>query len=235
MRPVLRAWGLAPLVVAMVTWSLAQADFQLNTDRQAGEVVQSLTVRIDVGAQGGDLQEPVALDLGLGLPFWLHPVGRNAAEPAPFGAIPQQTTAGTKVAAGSSATFTFVVEGEAGQDVLGTSPQLLAGVEVSDLARIGFASQGTNDWVLAGYEIQLNGQTFASNDKVGVKAKEAQDDARFKLADLGLQTAPLEQELGDLSALVQAKLAGPADLARLVEVEQQYNYLIFQIKKIQFY
>ena len=229
MRPAIRAWGLAPLVVAMVTWSPVQADFQLKTDREASEVVESLTVRIDVGAQGGDLQEPVALDLGLGFPFWLHPVGRSPAEPAPFGAIPQQTTAGTKVAAGSSATFTFVLEGEAGQDVLGTTPQLLAGVQVSDLARIAFASQGTNDWVLAGYEIQLNGQTFASNDKVDVKAKEAQDDARFRLADLGLQTAPLEQEFGDLSALAQTQLASSADLARLVEVEQQLAPL--QVRK----
>ena len=221
MRRTLPAWGLAALVGAVVTWSLVRADFQLATDREPGEVVQSLTVRIDVGAQGGDLEEPVALDLGLGFPFWLHPVGRGPSETAPFGAVPQETTAGAKVAAGSGATFTFALEGAAGQDVLQTTSQLLAGVQVSDIARIGFASEGSGDWVLAGYEIQINGQTFASNDNVGLKAKEAQDNARFELADLGLQTAPLEQEQSDLSALVQTQLAGPADLARLAEVEQQ--------------
>lgn len=226
MRRTLPAWGLAALVGAVVTWSLVRADFQLATDREPGEVVQSLTVRIDVGAQGGDLQEPVALDLGLGFPFWLHPVGRGPSETAPFGAVPQQTTAGAKVAAGSGATFTFTLAGDAGQDVLQTTSQLLAGVQVSDVARIGFASEGTGDWVLAGYEIQINGQTFAANDNVGLKASEAQDDARFELADLGLQAAPLEQEYGDLSALVQAQLAGPADLARLAEVQQQLAPLL---------
>ena len=99
-------------------------------------------IRQAVGAEGDDLDEPVALDLGLGFPFWLHPLGRRADDPisVPFGAIPQESPESDKVAAGSSATFTFRLEGESGQDALLTTPRLLAGVRVSDIARIGFVN-----------------------------------------------------------------------------------------------
>ena len=221
MRCTLLSLGLAALVSAGMTRSLVQADFQLDTDSEAAEAIRTLVVRIDVGADGDDLQEPVALDLGLGFPFWLHPLGQVESENAPVGAVPQQTTAGTTVSAGSSATFTFSLDAEAGQDVLHTTSQLLAGTQVSDIARIGFASQGSTNWILAGYEIQVNGRSFASNDEVNLKAQEAQDSARFELAELGLRIAPLEAELSDLAALEEAQLAEENDLDRLAAVRAE--------------
>ncbi len=155
-------WGSIAVVCTLTAWSLVQAEFDLKKDFEASETIDSLTVRIIIGAQGDDLEEPVALDLGLGFPLWLHPLGRETSQSPPFGAVPQQSTAGAKVAAGSEATFTFRLEGEAGQDTLHTTSQLLAGTQVSDVARIGFCARGTADWILAGYEIKINGRPFAA-------------------------------------------------------------------------
>jgi hypothetical protein len=181
------------------------------------ETVETLTVKLDVGAGGDDLDEPVALDLGLGFPLWLHPVGRKADESPPFGAAPQQTTAKGKVGAGSRVTFTFRVKGDPGQDVLRTTAQLLAGVRVSDIARVGFASRGASNWELAAYAITINGKAFVSG-KPGVKAGE-REAARKKLADVAARVGPLDQELADLRALVNAKLATEADVKRQAEIE----------------
>src|SRR5262245_12769859 len=67
---------------------------------EARERVTTLEIKIDLGADGDDLNEPIALDLGLGFPFWLHPVGREPGETAPFGAVPQRTTANRTVRSG---------------------------------------------------------------------------------------------------------------------------------------
>ena len=221
MRRTLFACGLAALACAAVTWSLVQADFTLDADSEAGEAIQTLTVRIDVGADGEALAEPLALDLGLGFPFWLHPLGRQESQPPPFGAVPQQTTAGAEVAAGASATFTFSVQGEPGGDALLATPQLLADVQVSDVSRIGFASPGAGNWVLGGYAIEINGRPFASNNAVNLKAQDTQNAARARLDELGLASVPLESERADLVALVEAQLAGDADQARLAALEEQ--------------
>ena len=173
MRSILFNSATALMMVVGLTSSAAQAEFSLDTDLKGDQAIETLAVRIDVGADGQDLEEPVALDLGLGFPLWLHPVGRESSEPVPFGAIPQQSTADARVPSGSSVTFTFGLDSEAGQDTLLTTSRLVAGVQVSDVARIGFASRGANNWELAGYEIKINGQTFAANDKVNLKGKEA--------------------------------------------------------------
>src|SRR5262245_34854527 len=149
--------GLGVLFLVTSFASLPQPEAQPAKDFKADDVVQTLSVKLDVGADGDDLAEPVALDLGLGFPLWLEPVGRKEGEIAPFGAVAQQSTAKDKVAAGSSVTFTFGVAEEAGQDAFQTTKQLMAGVRVSDIARIGFASAGSSNWQLAGYEINING------------------------------------------------------------------------------
>lgn len=182
-----------------------------------GEAVETLTVKLDVGAGGDELDEPVALDLGLGFPLWLDPLGRKAGESAPFGAVPQQTTATEKVAPGSTATFIFAVKGDPGRDLLRTTPQLLAGVRVADIARIGFTSRGATNWVLAGYEITINDKAFASG-KPGVKAAE-RGVAGAKLADIAAKVAPLQKDLDDLRELIKDNLANDADRKRLAEVE----------------
>jgi len=233
MRRTLLLCGLTGLVCACSIWSLVRAGFRLETDFEPAEAIQTLTVRIDIGTDGDDLEGPVALDLGLGFPLWLAPTGGGQAENAPFGAFPQKSTAGAKVSAGSSATFTFEPAGGAGDDQLQTTSQLLLGTQISDIARIGFAGRGDKNWQLAGYEIKINGRPFAVNDKVELKAKEAQDSARFLLADLGLKIAPLEAELSDLRALADAQLAADADLARMADLEKELAPLLSQKQRLE--
>src|SRR3990172_7487728 len=226
MRRTLLAIALAALICVAMARSPARAEFRLDTDADPAEGIETLVVQIDIGAEGEDLQEPVAMDLGLGFPFWLHPAGREEAELVPFGAVPQEATAAGSVPAGSSAAFTFAASAGAGQDVLHTASQLLAGVQISDIARIGFASRGASNWTLAGYRIEINGRLFASNDAVNLRAREAQESARFELADLGLTIAPLEAERAELRALELAQLAGEEDLARLAAVEVELSPLV---------
>src|SRR5579883_342192 len=141
---------LSSVTAALVLLSSAPADLvakdspALANDFKADDPVETLTVRIDVAAEGADLDEPVALALalGLGFPFWLYPVGRQAGQAPPFGAVARESSAGTVVRAGSSATFTFALKGPPVQDVFETTPQLLTGVRVADISRVGFASRG---------------------------------------------------------------------------------------------
>jgi hypothetical protein len=191
-----------------------------STSAQAGDQVQSLTVKLDVGA-GEAVQEPIYLDLGLGFPLWL--VAGGAPPPVPFGAVPQQSTASGQLPANSSTTFTFNLAGEAGQDVLATTPQLLAGVKVSDIRRVGFASLAQQDWELAGFEIRVNGQMIHSAKGLKVRPKQQKEEALKKLAALNQQGAPVDQELADLRELVQTGLASESEKARLKELEQQVS------------
>ena len=186
---------------------------------QKSLALQSLTVKLDLGA-GEDLQEAVALDLGLGFPLWLVPAG---AQPPtlPFGAVPQSATAIGKVPAGGSATFTFLAAGEPGQDLLTTTPQLLAGVKIGDIRRVGFTGLAQQDWELSGYEIQVNGKTLHSASGLKVRPKQLQDEALKKLAGLNTAAAPVSQELTDLRDLAQSGLASENEKARLAELEKQ--------------
>jgi hypothetical protein len=179
---------------------------QPGANLNADDPIQTLLVRIDVGGKVA-LAEPVALDLGLGFPFWLHPIGRGGKERPAFGAVPQQATAQALVPAGSSATFTFSLTSDPGQDAFRTTGQLLAGVRVADISRVGIASRGAADWVLEGYEVQINGQPFAAKMGIGVAAKTAQDAARTKLAALAARIARAGGENAGLKALARVKLA----------------------------
>ena len=71
---------------ALLTWlallcavgaAAAEPEFRLADGVDPQEEVRTLTVRIDVGAEGENLGQPLALDLGLGFPFWLYPVGQG--------------------------------------------------------------------------------------------------------------------------------------------------------------
>jgi hypothetical protein len=215
---------LVPAVVAALglcvwTWSWLSAQFELGDGFTAGEAVESLTVRIDIAAGGGDLTEPVALDLGLGFPLWLQPVGRAAGETVPFGAVAQSASVGGVVPAGSSAEFTFDVSADPGLDFLRTAPQLLDGVLVSDISRIGFASAGTANWTLGGYEIRINGRPFASHAGIDQSVQAAQEAAGFRQAELDLTIGPLETEAGELRGLIEAGLETADDQERLADIE----------------
>ncbi|MCX7427154.1 MAG: hypothetical protein NTW96_16200 [Planctomycetia bacterium] len=99
------------LIGAIFPASAAWAEYQTGTALKPTDAVKTLTVKIDVASDSKNLDEPVALDLGLGFPLWLGRVGRKPAEAVPFGAVPQKATATDTVAAGSSATFTFELSG----------------------------------------------------------------------------------------------------------------------------
>lgn len=211
-----RGWvavrGVGLLVAAGLAAGVSAAD------PAPDDAVQSIVVRLDVGSGGDALREPVALDLGLGFPFWLHPLGRKAGEAVPFGAVPQKSTSEETLAAGSGATFTFEIAAEPGLDKLLTTPRLLAGVRRSDITRIGFCSPGSNDWVLAGYEITVNGQPFAAASGLEAKARQTREAGGKRLGELDEEIAPLTAEKADLDALVAAKLARDPDTKRLDEI-----------------
>jgi hypothetical protein len=211
--------GAALLTALGLSWSLLRAQLQLAADFTGSDQVETLTVRIDLTADGDELNEPVALDLGLGFPLWLHPVGRAAGETLPFGAFAQTATVAGPVAPGTSATFTFDLNAEPGQDRLRTTSQLLDGIQISDISRIGFASHGGTNWTLAGYDIQINGRPFASHAEINLGVQTAHEAARLRQAELDLTIGPLETEAADLRSLVEAGLATADDQERLRDVE----------------
>lgn len=204
----------------------------MGTDFVAGEAIQSIAVKIGVGSSGESLAEPVALDLGLGFPLWLHPLGRTEKERALFGAIPARGGQARTIAAGQGATFTFDGGSDAGQDLLGASAQLLAGSRVSDISRIGFSGRGSNDWVLAEYEIKINGKTFAANSGLAAKARETQEKARARMAELDTQVAPAREEADELKALVEAGLANDQDRERMRVAEERLLPLLGERERL---
>lgn len=219
------------VLAAALVLSLVDAGPPSDKDFKADDAVETLAVTIQVGADGDDLTEPVALDLGLGFPFWLGPVGRGPDEPAPFGAVPQEASERGQIAAGSSATFTFRAKGDPGLDALQVTPQLLAGLRVSDIARVGFSSRGASNWSLAGYEININGKPFASG-KPGAAAAALSDADRGKVAELDAKIAAVNKDLSDLQDLVKTGLATDADRTQLANAEASLKSLLKDKEKL---
>ena len=87
---------------------------------RADDPVRTVSVKLSVGPSDADLKEQVALDLGLGFPFWLAPLGANRIGGA-VEAMPQTGPTESRLKAGASATFTFSATGDPGRDVLRTS------------------------------------------------------------------------------------------------------------------
>ena len=150
----------------------------------ADEPVESIKITLGVGTEGTALNEPVDVHLGLGFPLRLYPLGGVKREPS-FAAFPHKSSLEGMVNAiqpGQMATFEFFAKGDdAGLDALRTSQQLLSDVKCGDLQRIGFASQGRSDWVLAGYRIEVNGKLFAANGQVDARAQEKLASSRASL------------------------------------------------------
>jgi hypothetical protein len=150
----------------------------------ADEAVESIKITLGVGTEGASLNEPVDVHLGLGFPLRLYPLGGVKREPS-FAAFPHKSSLEGMTDAiqpGQMATFEFSAkDSDAGTDVLRTSQQLLTDVKCGDLQRIGFASQGRTDWVLAGYRIEVNGKLFATNGLVDARAQEKLASSRESL------------------------------------------------------
>ncbi len=162
---------------------LPRTPFEMGT-LPAEEPVESIKITLGVGTDGAALSEPVDVHLGLGFPLRLYPLGGVRREPS-FAAFPHKSSLegmATTIAPGQMATFEFSTkENEAGLDALRTSQQLLSDVKCGDLQRIGFASQGRVDWILAGYRIEVNGKLFAANGLVDARVQEKLASSRDSL------------------------------------------------------
>lgn len=156
-------------------------------DLPPDEAVQTIKITLGVGTDGTALSEPVDVHLGLGFPLRLYPLGGVKREPS-FAAFPFKSSLegmADEIPPGKMATFEFSAKGDdAGLDALRTSQQLLTGVKCGDLQRIGFASQGRSNWVLAGYRIEVNGRLFAANGLVDARVQEKQAANHENLAKL---------------------------------------------------
>lgn len=172
------------------------------------EPVESIKITLGVGTDGAALSEPVDVHLGLGFPLRLYPLGGVRREPS-FAAFPHKSSLegmADAIQPGQMATFEFSAkDDDAGLDALRTSQQLLAGVKCGDLQRIGLASQGRSDWVLAGYRVEVNGKLFAANGLVDARAQEKLASSRASLMKL----------LPDYEAKTNAKNLSDAEKAEL--------------------
>jgi hypothetical protein len=227
-------WGAVAVLAALGFWLVqALAEVQVGRDFQANEPLETIRLELVVGPGGEDLDEPIALDLGLGFPLWLHRLGRVETTAAPFGAVSQRGTAAHAIRAGERATFEFSTTASGELDDLRTTPQLLAGVRVSDISRVGFTSRADHGWIIAGYTIQINGKPFLSNSAVNVNGRGRQDEARERLTELNRDVGPQQTEMADLQALVAAGLATDADRARLGELERTLSPQLAEQRRLE--
>jgi hypothetical protein len=227
-------WGAVGIGTTIVLWLFqATAQVQVGQEFQPNEAVDSIRVELVVGEEGEDLDEPIALDLGLGFPLWLHRLGRVDRVAAPFGAVSQVGTEVHAIRAGERATFEFRTAGVAGLDEMLETRQLLAGVRVSDINRVGFTSQANHGWVLSGYTIHINGKQFIANNAVNANGRGRQDEARERLMELNREASPQQVELTDLRALVAAGLATDADRTRLTELERTVSPQQAEVQRLE--
>ena len=213
-------WGVIRGAAALALWLVqVAAQVQVGREFQPNEAVQTIRIELAVGAGGEDLDEPMGSDLGLGFPLWLHRLGRVESTAAPFGRCLNKAQRCTLFVRENRTTFEFRTAGAAGLDEMRTTPQLLAGVRVSDISRVGFTSQADHGWIIAGYTIHINGKQFIANDTVNANGRTRQDEARERLMELNREASPQQAELTDLQALVAAGLATEADRTQIAELE----------------
>ena len=183
------------------------------------EAIESIKVTLKIGANGSGLDEKVDLHLGTGFPLRLYPLGDDSREPA-FAAFPQKSSlerGSNSLEPGSTATFEFSASGEAGQDVLKTTPELLKDLLVSDIQTIGFATLGSSDWTLEGYRIDVNGELFAENDSLDINPSALISGKRAEQEAMLPENETLLQEIETLETYVEANLATEADKQQLDE------------------
>ena len=228
--------GLLAVVLALLLVPIgtaARADFTQGQSLMPGTAVDTLTIRLKL-ANATSLSEPLALDLGLGFPFWLPPSDALASS-LPFGAIPQATTVGGIGDAGATLEFTFSCRDRSGRDGLRTSPQLLAGIHVSDIARIAFSNGEGECAKVVGYEILVNDKKLASNDEVKPTVGGSSDATAANPTngqDIKKRLRSVEQLLANLHALGEAGQLAAVDRDRIVALQSQRSALIAESQAI---
>jgi hypothetical protein len=192
----------------------------IEDDFGRDETVETISITIATGDDGQDVDETMAIDLGLGFPLWLDPLGREADEATPFGAVPDQSDAGPTVAAGQSATFTFRAEATDGGDRLHRTPALLNEVRVSDISRIGLLATGNTDWCLHRLQVVINGKTLYSADEMDVHIQNEQALAQLRLDEVGEEVARMRADAESLAELVSSGLATEEEEQRLRDIDE---------------
>ncbi|TWU46665.1 hypothetical protein [Rubripirellula reticaptiva] len=186
----------------------------------ANEAVETIEVSIETQVDGQTISEPLALDLGLGFPLWLYPLGREPGQLAPFGASPTHASVGEILAPGEPATFTFSSTGDSGSDMLQSSAAMLADVRLSDISRVGLCSNGRNDWVLDSLDIKINGKPFVTRTELRSHIQDEQALAQVRLRELRSETIPIMDEAQSLEELVRSGLATEEEEQRLRDVDE---------------
>ncbi|MEZ6094339.1 MAG: hypothetical protein R3C03_08860 [Pirellulaceae bacterium] len=219
-----RLWFLVTLAALFGCLVSLKANETKRDDFDPNETVELIEFKILVDASGSALSEPIALDLGIGFPLWLDPLGRPDGTPLRFGAIPNQTTViGQAIEPGHEAVFVFQrqpADASANLDHLMMTPQLLSGLRVSDIGRVGLCSQGRTDWVLQRYELRINGKVFAGSSDSPVQVQDALALAQMQLNRLRTDSEPLRSVAEELRAIANAGLASDAEREQLNAIEE---------------
>jgi hypothetical protein len=193
---------------------------QLDQHFAADENIETLTVELAVAHDGMELSEPVALDLGFGFPLWLIPRLADEGGPPVFGALPQRANLTQAVPAGERASFAFDVRAVDGSDVLKTNLQLLGGVRVSDISRIGLCAEGRTDWQLELLEIQINGKLFHRTEGAPRHIQDEQALAHIRLREVSNGIESLRADAERLRELVDCGLATDDEIQELADFEE---------------
>ncbi len=209
------------------------ADLQENFD--PNEPVTSITLTITMDASADAVDEPLALDLGLGFPLWLSPVGQTETQAAKFGAVPVHASIATHaVEPGTSASFTFHrdLDGE-NHDPLHMSARLLAGLRVSDIARVGLCARGMNDWCLQSYGLKVNDKLFALDQNAFARIQDEQALAQISLNELNANILPLEQQAETLRSFVEVGLDMDDEAQQLMDIDEVLLPMLQERDRIQ--
>ncbi len=192
----------------------------IEDDFGRDEVVETISVTIATGDDGQVVEETMALDLGLGFPLWLDPLGREPDEETPFGAVPDASDATATLSPGQSATFTFRAAAIGDRDRLRWTPALMDQVRVSDISRIGLLARGDSDWCLHRLEVTVNGKTLFAADDMDVHIQNEQALAQLRLDEVDDEIALMREDAEALAELVRSGLATEEEEQRLRDLDE---------------
>jgi hypothetical protein len=222
------------LMVAATVWMPAAvwAATRQGNDLQPDESIEVIEFTIRIGTEGTALSEPVALDLGLGFPFWLSPLGRGD-EQLPIGAQPQTAPTKTTLEPGESATFIFRRDGEPGSDRLHTTSQLLQDVRLTDVARVGIQSRCSENWELGAYELKINGRLLVANEAVKQKAADSLSRIEQAWSEIRGELDSLQIRSNELETLVSSGLATETEESELAELTEKIRPLAAKLDDLE--